>query len=234
MWRDKCSAWTRALSSKRAARSLTLLGALTLAPHCSPSPPSPPTPIIVRVRSDAGEPIAEASVFSGSSLLATTDGQGVAHLEVRGRDGESFSLQVRCPPAYSSPEQALDVRRLDIVTKAKVPEYEVRCVKLRHSLVVAVRAENGPNLPVMYLDKEVARTDAFGAAHVVFEMNVHERVELTLQTEGKEYTKAHPQNPMSVFEMAGHDDLQVFAVTFTKDPKKRPPRAAPAPTISTF
>jgi len=189
----------------------------------------------VSVKSDGGEAIAGAEVFQGPSLIARTGEAGTARIEVQGREGDSFSIVVRCPPAYRSPEAPIEVRRLEVSSdNAKTPAYEVRCVKLRHFMVVAVLAENGPDLPVVYLGREVARTDASGAAHVVLEMNVHDRAELMLSTSGRESEKLHPQNPVSVFEMADHDDLQLFTLTFTRDPKKRPPPAPAAKPIKTF
>jgi hypothetical protein len=90
-------------------------------------------------------------------------------------------------------------------------------------MVIGVRAENGPDLPVLYLGKEVARTDRSGAAHLTVTMNVHEKIELILGTSGKEAESLRPQNPVSVFEMPDHDDIQVFPVTFTREIKKPPP-----------
>ncbi len=210
--------------------------ALTLGQAACTAPvPAAPTALVVNVKSDAGEGIAGAEVFQGQTLVARTGEAGTARIEVQGREGDSFSIIVRCPPAYRSPEAPIQVRRLDVSSdNGTAPAYEVRCVKLRHFMVVAVLAENGPDLPVVYLGREVARTDASGAAHVVLEMNVHDRAELMLGTSGRESEKIHPQNPVSVFEMPDHDDLQLFALTFTRDPKKRPAPPPPAKTIKTF
>ena len=201
---------------------------------CAPPPPPAPTAVRVSVVSETGTPVADAAIFAGPSLIARTDAEGKARLEVRGTEGESFSLRVQCPPAYRSPEQTLEVRRLDIVSSTTLPQYEVRCNKVRHTLVVAVRVENGPSLPVTYLGKEVARTDESGAAHVVLEMDVHDRAELVLRTAGTENDKVHPQNPSAVFEMPDHDDFQIFAMTFTRDAKKSPPVGGRPPGIKQF
>ena len=51
-------------------------------------------------------------------------------------------------------------------------------------VVVAVRAENGPNLPVTYLGRAVGRTDASGAAHVLLAMHPGDQFSLGLDTSG--------------------------------------------------
>lgn len=209
------------LSSRaRLVSGLASLAALVAA--CAPPPPVPVS-VAVRVFSDDGRPVPRAGLFSGSTLVAVTDDQGLAPIEVSGVEGETFQVVVKCPPGFKSPNDPLLVRRLGI-NAAAAPEYRVSCQSTRHTMVVAVRADDGPDLPVLYLGKEIARTDANGAANVMFEMDVGDRVELKLSTAGVE--KIHPQNPVAVFEMPDHEDVQVFPVKFTRD-KKRIIRAAP-------
>jgi hypothetical protein len=183
--------------------------------------------VAVKVVADTGAPVERARLLSGATVIASTDATGVAQVAVGGAEGETAQLSVKCPSGFKSPTEPLLVRRLEIAATA-TPEYRVVCQSTRHSLVVAVRAEGGPDLPLLYLGKEIARTDASGAANVMMEMDVHDRVELSLSTAGKDKEKLHPQNPVVVFEMADHEDVQVFAVTFTRD-KKKPPKAAAPP-----
>jgi hypothetical protein len=104
----------------------------------------------------------------------------------------------------------------------------VKCEETRRTLVVVVRAENGPDLPILHLGKEIGRTDRSGAAHVKIDADVRERIELTLSTAAPEMAHVHPENPTQVFEPAEHDEVREFAVTFKRDAKKKPP--APRPT----
>jgi hypothetical protein len=187
--------------------------------------------VTIRARTESGVPVANAQVFSidrfGQPFLVNrTDREGLVRLDITGSEGETFKVPVVCPPGYRSPSDPLQVRRLGIAATTSVPEYAVICHETRHTMVVAVRAEGGVDLPVMYLGKEVARTDRSGAAHVTVAMDVHDRIELMIATAGKENEKIHPQNPVSVFEMPDHDDFEVFPVTFTRDVKKAPPRGA--------
>jgi hypothetical protein len=180
----------------------------------------------LRAQTETGVGVANADVFAGPKLVARTDRDGLARLFISGPEGETIYVRVDCPTGYRSPNEPLAVRRLGIAAATKAPEYDVVCHELRHTMVVAVRAEGGPDLPVIYLGKEVARTDRSGAAHVTVAADVHDRIELTLSTAGKDSEKIHPQNPTATFEMPDHDDIQVFARQFTRDVKKAPPRPA--------
>jgi hypothetical protein len=167
--------------------------------------------------------IANADVFAGATLIARTDKDGIARLDIRGAEGETFLVRVDCPPGYRSPDAPLSLQKPAASPDKTVPEFPVVCHALRHTMVIGVRADNGPDLPVLYLGKEVARTDRSGAAHLSVAMEAHEKIELILGTSGKDADKLRPQNPVAVFEMPDHDDVQVFPVTFTRDTKKVPP-----------
>lgn len=185
-------------------------------PMCAQAPP--PASVTLRVTTTRGQPVVGAEVSLQRSVVARSDETGTARLEVRGRDGESFELYVNCPPPLRSPVRPVIVRRLDI--QGGSAEHSAKCEETRRTLVVAVRAENGPDLPIIHLGREVGRTDRSGAAHIKIDADIRERIELTLSTAAM--TKVHPQNPAAVYEPANHDEIQRFAVTFTSDPKKVP------------
>ena len=48
-------------------------------------------------------------------------------------------------------------------------------------VVVAVKAENGPNLPVMYLNHAITRTDPSGAARFVLDVAPGAQFKVTLE-----------------------------------------------------
>lgn len=210
------------------ARSAVLIGA-ALASACKPADP-PPVNVVLHVTTTRGAPVAGAEVRMRSAVIARSDESGRARIQVGGREGDSFELSVACPPPLRSPADPIVVRRLDI--KGGDAEQTVKCEERRRTLVVVVRAENGPDLPILYLGKEIGRTDASGAAHVKIEADIHERVELTLSTAGKEWADVHPQNPVAAFEPGENDEVREFAVTFTRDAKKKPRAARPkGPTV---
>ncbi len=199
---------------------------MTAAAACGQPPPPPAVSVVVRAHAENGAAVGGVEITMGSRVVARTDAEGKASLDVRGAEGDTYSLGVKCPAGFRSPTTPIPVRTFDIGTQT-APEYSVVCHETRHTMVIAVRANDGPNLPVYYLGKEVARTDRSGSAHVSMDMDVHDRVELTLGTSGKENEKMHPQNPAASFEMPDHDDIQVFEMKFTRDKPKPIRRSAP-------
>ena len=192
---------------------------------CTPSEKLASQPVALRVMTTRGAPVAGAEVLAGSTVLGRSDEQGGVKVDVAGREGDSFELEVRCPPPLRSPEAKLVIRKLTIA--GGEPEHAVKCEETRRTLVVVVRAENGPNLPILHLGKEIGRTDRSGAAHLKIETDVRDRVELTLSTAGEELANVHPQNPVAAFEPGDTDEVREFAVTFTKDAKRKPPKVVP-------
>jgi hypothetical protein len=108
---------------------------------------------------------------------------------------------------------------------SKTPEYAVSCPPKNRSIVVAVRAEGGPNLPVLYLGREVARTDASGSAHVLLKLEPGEQFSLTLNTGDDKLVR--PQSPVASFAVGNRDDVMLFDQRFERP--KPVFRAGPAP-----
>jgi hypothetical protein len=82
---------------------------------------------------------------------------------------------------------------------------------VRH-LVVAVRAENGPNLPVKILDRIVGRTDANGAFTYALPLRPGDGVDLMLDTTGID--RITPKNPSTSIVMKPYDDVVTFDQKF--------------------
>jgi hypothetical protein len=96
------------------------------------------------------------------------------------------------------------------------------------SIVVGIRAENGPNLPVMYLGKEVGRTDGTGTAHVALDLPPGETATLSLDTRDAPALK--PQNPDLVFRAGTRDELLLLDQKFTVTRKVVTVQRAARPT----
>ncbi|MBS2015312.1 MAG: hypothetical protein JST00_20665 [Deltaproteobacteria bacterium] len=206
-------------------RALGIAVATSLFASACKNPPPPPTKIAVRVTTTRGAPVEGAEIVLGATVLARSDARGAATVDVAGREGDSFELETRCPAPLKAPKAPLVVRRLTI--GGGDVEHAVRCEETRRTLAIVVRAEGGPDLPILYLGKEIGRTDASGAAHVKLELDVRDRVELTLDTHAESMADAHPKNPSFVFEPAESDEVKELAVTFTRDAKRKPSRTAP-------
>lgn len=181
-----------------------------------PLPPPPPEDAELHITSDTGAPVEGAEIVAGGATVERSDKDGIARLKVAGEVGDSFEIRVSCPQGYLSPGGSIRLQVLGI-PGAPPARHSVTCPRARHSVVVAVRADGGAHLPILHLGKEIGRTDGAGAAHLLFEMGKGTRTEIVLATNDEDHKKLHPQNPAYVVEARERDDVQVFAVKFTKD-----------------
>jgi hypothetical protein len=72
-------------------------------------------------------------------------------------------------------------------------------------------------LPVRYLGREVARTDASGTAHVLLQVPPQESFTLELLTDEAEGGKLHPTNPTATFLVGDRDEVFVLDQKFVRD-----------------
>jgi hypothetical protein len=193
------------------------------------APPPPPLEVAVYVRSDPGKPLPEAQVQYSGQTIATTDASGIAKLTLHGTEGESFDVMIACPAGFQSPSQPVPIVLRRLADPGKVPQYDVRCPPTTRAAVIAVRADKGANLPVLYLGREIGRTDANGVATVLLHVRPQEAFDLMLATSGTGDARAEalrPQNPVATFTVKDQDDLFMFEPRFTVEAKKpvyRPP-----------
>ena len=199
---------------RKLALAMPLL--ITACAALEPVPP-PPQEIIIRVNGDPGQPISGATVQYNGKKVSESGADGSAPLKLNGKDGEIYDLMVACPEGFLSPTKPLSVTLRRLADPTRKPEYDVACPPTTRTVVVAVRADNGPNLPVMYLGREVARTDGAGAAHVMFKLKADESFNLVLGTESND--RLRPQNPTASFVV--HDRDEVFTFDQKFDLEKR-------------
>lgn len=199
---------------RKLAPAMPLL--ITACAALEPVPP-PPQEIILRINGDPGQPIPGATVQYNGKKVSESGADGAAPLKLNGKDGEIYDLMVACPEGFLSPTKPLSVTLRRLADPTKKPEYDVACPPTTRTVVVAVRADNGPNLPVMYLGREVARTDGAGAAHVMFKLKADESFNLVLGTESND--RLRPQNPTASFVV--HDRDEVFTFDQKFDLEKR-------------
>ncbi len=190
------------------------------------APPPPAFKFVVRVESDPKRPLAGARVFYADKELGLTDASGVATVTLKGNEGDSVQLSVKCVETHQSPGPFnVTLRRLADPTR--IAEQLVQCPPLVRRVVVGVRADNGPNLPVMFLGNVVARTDMSGAAHFALDVKPGEQFEVLLKTEDQ--PRLLPKNPARSFVVRPMDDVVVFNQTFGFEKKKPSPPRGPGP-----
>ena len=185
------------------------------------TPPKPVLEVIVKVTSDPDRPLGGAEVLSGGKTIATTDANGAAKLALQGNEGESYEVSIRCPAGFLSPSKTLSIS-LHRLIDDKAPEYEVSCPPTTRNVVVAVRAENGPNLPLLYLGRAIGRTDASGATTVLLkDLAPDAAFSLTLDTTEKGGETLRPQSPVNAFTVKHADDILVWDLRFTVEAPKK-------------
>jgi hypothetical protein len=199
-----------------AATALALLAGLGVGPGCAglKEQPPPPFEVAIRVESDPGHPLPGAVIMKGGKEGPSTGPDGRVPVKIMGLEGESVDLTVKCPPDYISPVKPINVI-LRRIAGTKLVEYDVRCPPTLRRMVVAVRADNGPNLPVMYLGRELTRTDPTGAATLLFQLRPGEQFELAFDTTEKTNERIRPQNPTQNFVMRADDDIVTMDQRFT-------------------
>jgi hypothetical protein len=168
------------------------------------------------VESDPGVPLQGAQVFAQGKAQGATNAKGAAALTLNGPEGTTFDFTIQCPEGFRSPTAPVAIVLHRLGDSGIVPEYKATCMPLTRSAVVAVIAERGPNLPVIYLGREVGRTDGSGAANVLLQVTPGEQFTLALSTEGDKASKAlKPQNPTMTFAANDRDEVFVFREEFT-------------------
>lgn len=203
-----------------------LLAALVLSAFavsgCNILKPPPPKPFEARLKvfGDPGQPLKGADVYYKQKKIGTTDDAGTVSFRLKGAEGDVYALTIKCPEGYTSPSKPLSVVLRKTADPKKRPEYEQSCPKNSRSIVVAVRAESGPNLPVLHLGREVGKTDESGAAHVLLDLPPNQTFQLELSTAGDAAKDLRPQNPTLAFEVKQEDAVFVFDQKF-KIEKKR-------------
>jgi hypothetical protein len=184
--------------------------------------PKPPLEVSVIVSSDPGKPVASAEVVYNTKTIAKTDEKGIAKLTLRGNEGDSYEVAIKCPEGLESPQKPLTIPMLRLADPSQAPEYDVSCPPTTRTVVVALRAENGPNLPVMYLGRAVGRTDSSGAATILVpDVDAESQLVLTLDTSEKGNEALRPQNPSNTFVVKGQDDVFAWDQKFVVEAAKK-------------
>jgi hypothetical protein len=192
-------------------RGISVAGALlvaSLASGCNLKPePTPPFEIIINVESDKGHPLPGAVVMKGGKEGPATDATGKVIVKIGGQEGESVDLMIKCPADYVSPTKPIPVL-LRRNTGTKLAEYDASCPPAIRHMVVAVRADNGANLPVKVLDRVVGYTDAAGAFTYAVPLRPGDGIEMMLDTSANPLVT--PKNPTALLTMKPYDDVVTF------------------------
>jgi hypothetical protein len=189
----------------------------------SPPPPAPYKALLT-VTGDPGQPLFGATVTSGKNQPILTGVDGRANLILTGAEGDVREVTVTCPPGHQQVSGAIAIRLTRLAGDA-LPTYSVSCPPLRRKVVVAIRAENGPYLPVRYLNQIVATTDAGGAAHFALEI---EPGTFSVQLDTSERKDLKPPSPGRILSVGQQDEILVLDQRFEVIKKYVPPPKPPS------
>lgn len=191
-------------------------------------PPAKPFEAQVRVFSDPGRPLKGAEIYFKQKRIGVSDEAGVVNFRLKGAEGQLYDLTIKCPAGFQSPTKPLSVTLRKTADPGAKPEYQVDCPPMTRNVVVAVRADSGPNLPVMYQGKEIVRTDQSGAAHLLLNVPPNQMFQLQLGTDGDGAKDLRPQNPTATFEVKNEDAVLIFDQKFSVERKRRVYSGRPA------
>lgn len=184
--------------------------------------------VVVRVVDQAGTPLPETKILDKSKVLGTSDSAGVVKVSVPGKEGDTLLLTVKCPETHAAPDKPLAVSLKSLGPGSPAPTFEARCTARAHSTLVAIRTENGEDLPIVHQGKVIARTDATGTAH--FELRLPPENVVTLSLDTREKAALRPQSPSLTFRTsATRDELVLLEQKFTVFKKRVVVKEAPRP-----
>lgn len=200
---------------------------------CEAEPADRVFPVVIQVESDVSVPLPGARVLWNNHEQGVTADDGSLRMSLSGHEGDSAAVRVVCPADYASPESAIRVALRSLANASAVPRYKALCPPLLRSLVVAVRTQHAPGLPLTFRGREIARTDHTGTAHVLLRVPPKEQIALQLDTAAEPLLR--PKNPELTLDMPPQDKIVLFDKTFTREqppaPKtrQRPKPAGPTP-----
>ena len=224
--------WPQRANVRRTGHLLALslaFSGCSLFEEAAPKTEAPEFPITVSVYGDARQPLTGVELFDQKKLLGKTDATGRVGLRLTGNEGGTVSLKVKCPATFKSPEKPIVVGLRLMSPGSPAPKFEAECVPMVRTIVVGLRAENGPNLNIVRLNQVVGRTDEYGAAHVSMQVAPGEQVALTLSTSDSPLLR--PQSPTLSFVAADRDEMLLLEQKFTllKPVVRVKPRNIPKP-----
>ena len=199
---------------------------------CSEPPPPPEHHFVIRALSD-GVAVEGATVITNGQRSGETNAEGEVRVGLTGPNGALVSLAVECPEGFRSPA---DLRPLRLQTfeglssdqERQVIRRTVTCLPTERAAAVVVRTVGFPGLPIIIRGREVARTDASGAAHFSLRLPPNRSVRIRIDTSAR--PELRPQNPESTIQMPDRDELFILDQPFELQDAPRRNRRRRAPS----
>jgi hypothetical protein len=211
-----------------AAVVLTALASLSCKANATEAQPFEPVEVMV----DDENHVPLGNVFfldDTGRAVASTGGDGIAHMQVFGAEGTANEVILRCPEGYSADQSKMVIKRMTMNATNGATRYAMHCRRLLHTLVIAIRTDETINrkksvplagLPITYLGVQKALTDSSGAATLSAEGAEGQTFEFTVVTNQPENATLNPQNVTQTFRIGASDQVVPFSPTFSRPQKK--------------
>ncbi|UJR82141.1 hypothetical protein [Sandaracinus amylolyticus] len=219
------------------AAVMVVLVALGLCAACGAPPPSRARvalPVVFAAERDPGEPLAGVRVHVAGDDHGVTGEDGTLRVMIDETEGARLAIAAECPAGHRSAEVAdeIVVRAVESL-RGEEPRlhYPIRCAPTERRVALLVRTGGEADLPVRVAGREVARTDAAGAAQVVLAMAPGSAFRVTLGTEGDE--RLRPVDPVRAFTVGDRDEIVVLDQHFehVRGRSGRRPTPEPEPEV---
>jgi hypothetical protein len=226
------TAWSR----RAVSCVLGVAATVVIAGGCKDGPEIKRYRVTFEVRVDRA-PAVGARLMIRDRPVAQTNAEGIAQIVLPGNDGTTHAIRVVCPPGTTGPAEPIPVtlRTLELADREAARRGIVQtaqCTPNERTLGVVVRTDGQSNIPIFWQNREIARTDQGGVAHLTFRVRPQTPVQLELRTGDNPLMR--PVNPRQIFSVNDGDDVQVWDQTVTLEaaPRARPrPRAPRGPQV---
>jgi len=191
-------------------------------------------PVSLRTLDEDGEPLSNVELLASGAPVGHSDDRGMLTVRIKGREGGQVTFEPRCPAGSKAQGQPASLR-LRTLGDGPPPEVELTCERSKRLAALIVSAPGFAGLPVMVHNRELARTDYSGTAHVLLEGDPSTPLRVVLNTESR--PKVVPPSPHKDLQIGSRDDIVVFApeLTEVRDPpppkKHRVKKEKPPPVI---
>jgi hypothetical protein len=190
-------------------------------------------PVVLKTLNEEREPLPNVELAASGSSLGQTGRDGVLQTQLRGAEGAQVTFEARCPVGFHAQGDAATLR-LRTLAGAAPPEVELVCGNDKRIAALVVSAPGFSDLPVLVHNREVARTDSDGIAHVLLEGTPATPLRVVLNTSSR--PRVVPVSPHKDLQIAARDDIVVFApelseIVVAPPKKKHVKKEAPPPKL---
>jgi hypothetical protein len=171
--------------------------------------------------SDDGDPLPGVELLASGNAVGRTDAHGGLLVRLSGREGAQVTFEPRCPQGSSAQGNPASLR-LRTLGNGPPPDVELTCARAKRLAALIVSAPGFAGLPVLVHNRELARTDATGTAHVLLEGDPATPLRVVLNTESR--PKLVPPSPHKDLQIGTRDDIVVFAPNLSEVRDPPPPK----------